>query len=362
MWNYRRRVERDLVRWREAGWITPAGEGAIRDDLTKNVRTLGLANSLAILSAVLIGFAVMSFVGANWQEMPRVLRLGLLFGSLWASYGLAGYLAERGLRGFSDAAILLGVAIFGASIMLISQMYHMDGNPPDAVLLWAAGAVLAGVVLRSNPALAATMVLVCVWGIMEAGMRNSVFWPFLGPWAIVSAAFYWRRWRPGLHLSGLALTGFVVSLGYLLNEGHAQGVVVAIGLLVVAASIAGHYVRPDLPGLWPGILNYGIVIGSAGLLALQFVESPPLDVFVLLAVIALAASLAAVYWGVHTGNSGAVWLGYLGFSFEVMCIYLKTIGTLLDTSLFFLVTGLIVSGLAAMAYRIHSRRIASEAR
>ena len=197
----------------------------------------GLANALAILSAVLIGFAVMSFVAANWQEMPRILRLALLIAALWASYGLAGWLARRGLTGFAHAAILLGVAIFGGSIMLVSQMYHMDGNPADAVLLWATGALLAGVALRSNPSLAFAMVLVVYWGISEALRLERVFWPFLIPWALISAAFYWQRWRPGLHLSGLALTGFVISLGYRLNDGHAHGLVVAAGLAIMAASI-----------------------------------------------------------------------------------------------------------------------------
>jgi len=361
MWNYRKRLERDLARWRDAGWVTPAGETAIRAELAKGGRSLGLANSLAILAAILIGFAVMSFVGANWQEMPRILRLGLLFGALWASYALAGYLARRAMTGFSHAAILLGVSIFGASIMLISQMYHMGGNPPDAILLWAAGSLLAGAALLSNPALAFAMVLVAFWGGWEATDRGEVFWPFLGPWAIVSAAFYWRRWRPGLHLSGLALTGFVVLLGYHLNGGHAHGLVVAIGLAVCGVAIAGERLRPDLPGLWPGVLNYGLVICFAGLFALQFIEEPTLDIFTLLAVLALALTVAAIFWGLRTHNRGALWLGYVGFSFEILAIYSKTMGTLLNTSLFFLVAGLIVAGLAAMAYRLHAQGEAREA-
>ncbi len=150
MWSYRKRIDRDLVRWREAGWITPEGEAAIRVDVEKGIRTLGLANALAILSAVLIGFAVMSFVASNWQDMPRILRMGLLLASLWASYALAGWFARRGMEGFAHAAVLMGIGIFGGSIMLISQMYHMDGNPADAVLLWAAGAFVAGVGLRST--------------------------------------------------------------------------------------------------------------------------------------------------------------------------------------------------------------------
>lgn len=355
MWSYRKRIDADLVRWREAGWVTPEGESAIRRDLEKGVRTLGLANALAILSAVLIGFAVMSFVAANWQTMPRILRIGMLLAALWASYGLSGALARRGMTGFAHAAILLGVSIFGGSIMLISQMYHMDGNPADAVLLWAGGALLAGVVLRSNPSLAFAMVLVVYWGITEALRLDTVFWPFLVPWALISAAFYWQRWRPGLHLSGLALTGFIVSLGYRLNDGHAHGLVVAGGLAVMAAAIAGEKLKPELPALWSGSFNYGLVITLAGLWALQFIEGPTLDVFILLAVLALALLIATIFWGMKSGNRGALWLSYVGFSVEILAIYGKTIGTLLNTSLFFLVAGLIVSGLAAIAYRLHQR-------
>lgn len=355
MWSYRKRLDSDLVRWRNAGWITPEGESAIRKDVEKGVRTLGLANALAILSAVLIGFAVMSFVAANWQDMPRILRIGMLVAALWASYAGSVALAQRGMTGFAHAAILLGVAIFGGSIMLISQMYHMDGNPADAVLLWAAGALLAGVVLRSNPSLAFAMVLVVYWGISEAMRLDRVFWPFLLPWALVSAAFYWQRWRPGLHLSGLALTGFIVSLGYRLGDGHAHGIVVAAGLLVMAASIIGEKLQPDRPALWSGSFNYGLIIALCGLWALQFFEDPKLDIFMLLAVLALALLLAAIFWGLKAGNSGALWLGYAGFSVEIMAIYAETMGTLLNTSLFFLVAGLIVSGLAAVAYKLHQR-------
>lgn len=158
-----------------------------------------------------------------------------------------------------------------------------------------------------------------------------------------------------MHLSGLALTGFIVSLGYRLNDGHAHGLVVAAGLGVMAAAIAGERLKPELPALWSGTLNYGLVIALAGLWALQFIEDPTLDVFILLAVLALALLIAAIFWGLKSGNRGALWLGYVGFSIEILAIYGKTIGTLLNTSLFFLVAGLIVSGLAAVAYRLHQQ-------
>lgn len=358
MRSYKKRIERDLVRWRESGWVTAEGEAAIRRDVASSGHSLGLANALAILAAVLIGFAAMSFVAANWQEMPRLLRLGMLFAALWASYVTAVLMAERNMMAFAHAAILLGCAIFGASIMLISQMYHMDGNVADFLLVWAAGSFLAGIVLRSNPSLAFTMVLIVVWGITEALRLERVFWPFLLPWALISAAFYWQRWRPGLHLSGIALSGFLISLGYRLFDGSAHGLVVALGLGIAAVGLVGERLKAELPALWHGVLSYGLVIAFAGLLALQFVEKPELDVFILLAVLALALAIAAIAWGLHTDNRGVLWLGYIAFSVEILSVYSKTVGTLLNTSLFFLVAGVIVAGLAALAYRIHGRRAA----
>ena len=77
--------------------------------------------------------------------------------------------------------------------------------------------------------------------------------------------------------------------------------------------------------------------------------------FTLIAILVIALVLAAIFWGLKAGNSGALWIGYIGFSVEILAIYIKTIGTLLNTSLFFLVAGLIVSALAGLAYRLHAR-------
>src|SRR5690606_8501395 len=120
MRGYRKRIEQDLPRWRESGWVTAEGEKAIAAEVAQSGWQISLAPALAILGAVLFGFAVMSFVAANWQEMPKLLRIVLLLGGLLVSYLAAGALFQRGLDAFAHAAILIGVAIFGASIMLIS--------------------------------------------------------------------------------------------------------------------------------------------------------------------------------------------------------------------------------------------------
>ncbi len=356
-WNYRRRAEADLARWQTEGWVTADGADAIRADLANAGGGIGLAQALSVLAAVLIGFGVMSFVAANWNDMSRVARLALLGTGLWASYAAAAYLYSRQLGAFGHSAVLLGASIFGASVMLISQMFHIDGNPPDGVLLWFAGTLVAGLAFRSNPALALAMVLAGLWGGMETLQREEVFWPFLAAWGAVSAALYWQRWKPGVHLSGIALSLFVITLGYLLKiDWPAHHLVVFIGAATVALAVASGRSRPDLGGLWSGMLGYGLFIAFWGLWALQFFDRTGTGTFIVLAIIALTVCLGAIWWGLTAHERGALWLGYIGFSLEILGIYFEKIGTLLGTSLFFLVAGIIVAALAGFAYRLHARR------
>jgi uncharacterized membrane protein len=360
MLGYRNRLWRDLDRWRAAGWITADGEQAIRADVLARGPSVGLPGVLAILSAVLIGFAVMSFVAANWQDMPRLVRLGLLMFGIWAAYAMADQFFRRGMTSFAHAAVLLGCSVFGASIMLVSQMYHMDGNAPDAVLLWAIGTFLAGVLVRSNPALAFALVVFSIWGAWETGQRGELYWPYLVPWALVALAFYWQRWETGVHLSGLALAGFIVTYGFLNHDSGGHETVVLAGTLIGAVSALGLIKLPALQAVWRGGIVYALLIAFAGLFALQFLKSPTLMAFLVLASLALMLTLGAIWWGLHVDDKRALWLGYLGFSVEILGIYGKTVGTLLGSSVFFLTAGFVVAGLAYFAYRLHARREALE--
>src|SRR5262252_8197097 len=199
---YRHKVERDLARWQAAGWVSEAGAGAIRADLVARRSPFGVAPVFAMLGAILFGCAVMTFVAAHWTGMSKLTRLALLLAGLWACYAAAFGLFRRQLNVFAHAAVLGGIAIFGASIMLIAQMYHLEGNPPDAVLTWALGALLAAVLVRSRPALAATFVLMVVWSIYERSLAHTPHWEFLPAWAAAAAVAAWLGWRPGLHLAG----------------------------------------------------------------------------------------------------------------------------------------------------------------
>lgn len=357
MFGYHRLTPSDVARWRQSGWITPDGEAAINDELFKSSMGVRLPGILAMLGVVLLGFAAMSFVAANWQDMPRLARLGIIGAGLWGSYGAAGYLQHRNMPAFANAAALLGVCIFGAGIMLIAQMYHIDGNPPDAVLTWGAGSFLAALAFRSKAILGLTMLLVGLWSAWESGLSEAAHWWFLPAWATVTAAILALRWESGLKLAATIATVWVVALGYLLPGGPHLWLVILIGLIVAGMAGAAQHAMPQWASEARTALQSGAIATFAGLFALQFIESPPLALLIVLAVITLALLIGAIAWGLRTNDRDILWLGYAAFSANILGLYFKTVGTLMGSSFFFLTVGVVVIALAWAAYRLNALRI-----
>lgn len=368
---YRTKVGRDVARWQSAGWISETGAAAIRADLAAHSSAVGAPGILAILGAVLFGFAVMSFVAANWSAMSKLARFALLLAVLLACYGAAAWLFARQLAAFAHAAVLGGIAVYGASIMLIAQMYHMDGNAPDAVLMWALGALLAAALVRSSAALATTFLLLAVWTGWERTLSEAPHWTFLAPWAAATATAAWLRWHPGLHLAALSLVSWVVPLGYLLLDRHAHWLNATIGVGFALGAVATQSAASAAPAIdryshvWRAMFAYGVVVAFIGLFAMQFFEwidyRPPglyqLSNLIFHAAITIVLLLGAVYWALAKDNRLALWFGYIAFAVEVFTLYVRTLGTLLNTSLFFLIAALIVSVLAWAAWRLHQRQV-----
>lgn len=361
MFNYRQRIERDLIRWQELGWIAPPHGEAIRRDLAQRPSRVDLAGTLAILAAVLIGLGVMSFVAANWPHISKLAKLAIIAVGIIASYGLAAALFARKLDPLAHAAVLLGTAVFGGGIMLISQMYHLDGHAPDAIWLWGIGALIAGLLIPSKPALASAMVLFGLWSSWELTTYGGpqIHWMFLPFWAATTAGFIYTRWPPGLHIAALALSVWVVVMGHQLTSFGKEGghwVVVLIGLTIIADSIFTPKLAPVYPildRLARPLLGYGVAIAFAGMLALQFVAQPSTVVLIILAAATLLALVGAIGWAWKQDNRPALWIAYTAFSIEIFALYIKKLGSLMDTSAFFLTAGLLVSGLAFAALRLH---------
>ena len=365
----RARLLSDIARWQSQGHITDQGAAEIRRDLESRTTGTGPTGALAVLGAILLGFAAMSFIAANWEAMSKLAKLTLIFGGIAASYGAAYELFRRKLDVFAHAAVLAGVALFGGAIMLIAQMYHMDGHPPDAVWLWALGALAAGWLLRSNPALAASVVLICVWSFMETEWaRKQIHWGFLPMWALAAGGIATTRWVKGMHLLALALSAWIVTscLQFDTHIGRLMLTIIGLTLAAVAA------LASDAIDKWRRIsgtmLVHGMVLAFIGLMMIQFLptdflgrhEKPNLWLW---GGGTLALLISAMVAGWRTHNTRVLWLAYTGFAIEIFALYIAKIGSLLGTSAFFFITGVLVIALAVLAYRMRAElATGSEAR
>jgi uncharacterized membrane protein len=167
-------LSRESEAWVADGIVTAEQAAAIRSRYgdVREERRGSATTALAVIGAIAVGFGVIGFVAANWEEMSHGVRLALLTAVVAGSYAAGFHLRDRtGSRPrVGEALYLLGVLLFGASLFLVGQMYHVEAHDPFALLLWAGGAIATAVVVRSR-AIAATAVLIfTAWVGFEFGL------------------------------------------------------------------------------------------------------------------------------------------------------------------------------------------------
>lgn len=127
-----------------------------------------LIRILTILGVLLIGAGIIIFFAANWEKMSNSLKLGTIFVSLIGSYFLGYYWRYK--RGnyptLGASLIFLGAIIFGAGILLISQIYHLGGKLPDAIMFWGIGTLLMAWVSGLIPIVALSSILFTAWELL----------------------------------------------------------------------------------------------------------------------------------------------------------------------------------------------------
>ncbi|MBN2428300.1 MAG: DUF2157 domain-containing protein [Deltaproteobacteria bacterium] len=208
-----KQLKKELPGWMEQGWVRPGADQAILEQVGQRAESASfLSVAFAILGVLLLGSGVITFFAANWGVMPKIVKLGLLLGGLWLAFAVAGYLLrDDRAPHLGQAAVLLGVILFGANIMLIAQIYHIDSHYPNGVLLWSLGGLAVAWLLRSQPALIAAIALAVLWTGMESfGFQRQMHGWFLPLWLAFLPLIYRMRWKPALHVAmiGLLLWSF----------------------------------------------------------------------------------------------------------------------------------------------------------
>lgn len=107
---------------------------------------------IVTIGAILVGAGIFSFIAANWQEMSKPVKIGIILVSMLVSYGIGWYLKEKlNLERTGSALFLLGSIIYGAGIFLVAQMFHTRANWPDGFILWMFGTIAFAFALESFP-------------------------------------------------------------------------------------------------------------------------------------------------------------------------------------------------------------------
>lgn len=361
MASYATKVKHDIARWREAGLIDDATAGSLSLDVERNAGgQVSFGTVLAMMAAALFSAAILIFVAANWEDFPRLARVGMLFAIILGGYVGGSALKLSGREAAGEAAWIVAAAAFGASIALIAQIYHMSGDEAQAVFVWGAGTALAAAALRSGPLTAGAVLLAGAWMLM----RTSSAWWLAGPplpWLAVAAALYalsfWTRSLPARHLLLLSLYLFV-ALAYFADE---SSFAAPLALAAAAALLfAFGRLRPAEAGRLLGLGQELPAQALAGFLAgVGIVQAALVDEpgFVFPTILAFAGIVAALL--LEGRDSRALrWFAYAAFAFHLCFLYVVMLGSMMDTAGFFLLAGLSLSALAFLISRFE-RRIAA---
>ncbi len=192
------------------------------------------------------GLALITILGANWEQIPRGVRMGGLVALTVGvhSLGLLRYRAQQ--YASATGFFLLGNLAYGASIILIAQIYHLGEHMPDGVFWWALGSLPFGVLSLSPMLTLFSCVLALIWFWIEFGMGYfPVFFPVfiaagiyvlyhaksntllfltvvvgIGLWleALVTIGHSVHRYGFDLSMEHLVLAGALAMLGYAFSE------------------------------------------------------------------------------------------------------------------------------------------------
>ncbi len=132
--------------------------------------------ALRAVAALFVGLAVFLVIGYNWTELPTAIKLIILFGALLSAQGTAFYLRyRRNARLASELTFFFGCLLYGASIWLIAQIFHLNAHYPDGFWVWALGVLPFALALDTLLLHALLIAILAIWVGTEILLDSSPF-------------------------------------------------------------------------------------------------------------------------------------------------------------------------------------------
>ncbi|WP_075288903.1 DUF2157 domain-containing protein [Pararhizobium arenae] len=357
---YRARIEKDFNLWIEKGMVDRRAADAMLAEYDSRPSSFSAGRVLMTLAGVLLAAAVLLLVAANWEVIPRIARVVGIIGLIWVLYLGAAFALSRGANAISAGLLVMATLSFGGAIALVGQMYHLSGDAADALFIWLVMACLATVLFRSAP-LAVICGILSWWLFIQLmvdsdssleGNGYIFFVPILV--VIILALVRYTGAGLGRHLAYLLALAWLGWLYTEAPEAWLAATYVALGLgvfLLVALPVSPLYRFASDTGAAPAFYSFALAL--LGLAALHM-EVEELWQDSVVGIAALAFSLIGI--GIAGRLNGAVrFLGYAAFAGELLFLSSETIGSILGTSGFFLISGGVLAVIAYLVIRIERR-------
>ena len=204
---------------------------------------------LVALGVFFIGLSLITVIGANWDSIPRGLRLTGMIALTAGTHALAlrCYLSPRQSAGV--ALFMLGNIFYGASIILVAQVYHLGEHMPDGVFWWAIGSLPFALILGSTALAFFSGALALIWFALEYATGFFAIW---FPVFIAAELYVLVRGRSSLPLFLLCVVSLLVWIEALLSllwtedwirmELTPEHFFVSVALFVVAYAVS-HWLQ-----------------------------------------------------------------------------------------------------------------------
>lgn len=207
-----------IVIWTKEKLISEeqAGEISARYDLIgveKKRIPSKLIAIIAIIGAFLVGTGVILFIASNWQTIPTIVKLIIIFGSIFIVNHFGYYLkyTKGNYPKTGSALLFLGSLMFGAGIWLVAQIFNITSRYHSGVLIWGLGIIPVAWLLGLETILALSISLLSFWSIWKCVDFQIINYSYLILlFGIIFPLCYRQKAKIALFLS---LVGFSVWIG-----------------------------------------------------------------------------------------------------------------------------------------------------